>query len=57
MTLWQKKVFYLIENDYVCPPEIILMSPEIATYIGLCRFTFHRFEFYTKDLRKIRIVN
>jgi len=57
MTLWQKKVFYLIENDYVCSPEIILMSPEIATYIGYAASLFIVLSFILKDLRKIRIVN
>lgn len=57
MTLWQKKVFYLIENDYVCSPEIILMSSEIATYIGYAASLFIVLSFILKDLRKIRIVN
>jgi len=57
MTLWQKKVFYLTENDYVCYPQNFKMSSEITNYIGYAASVFIVLSFILKDLAKIRIVN
>ncbi|SNV45945.1 Uncharacterised protein [Chryseobacterium taklimakanense] len=57
MTIWQKPRLYLLENDYICSPIIIFMTPEIASYIGYAASFFIILSFMLKDLRKVRLVN
>lgn len=57
MTIWQKPRLYLFENDYICSPRTIVMTPEIASYIGYAASFFIILSFMLKDLRKVRLVN
>ena len=52
MTLWQKKFYYLIENDYVCDPQIFSHESRNCYLYRIFRFTFHRVEFYIERYQK-----
>ncbi len=57
MTIWQKASAYLFENDYICNPNLFLMTPESASYVGYAASFFVVLSFVLKDLRKVRVVN